>query len=127
MVIVLTVEAVDVEGDAGTLGKALEAVGNHLAAQLAEELTLESEVDDTVGAVGEVDDGAGEGLVERGVGEAVAGEAGGSAEGLAEGVTESDTDIFSGVVVVNCRVGVSDACSSQDRGKTDCEDHPGTL
>lgn len=126
--VVLAVEAVDVEGDTGTLGKALEAVGNHLAAQLAQELTLESEVDDTVGAVGEVDDGAGEGLVERGVGEAVAGEAGGSAEGLGEGVAESDADVFGGVVVVNCGVGVSDAAGfSQDSAKTNCEDHPGTL
>lgn len=102
VVVVVAVEAVDVEGDAGALGEALEAVGDHLAAQLAEELALEANVDDAVGAVGEVDDGAREGLVEGSVGVAVAREAGGRAESLSEGDAEGDADVFGRVVVVNC-------------------------
>lgn len=86
MVVIVTVEAVDVECDAGTLGKALETMGDHLGAQLAEPLALKAKVDNTVGTVGKVDDGAGEGLVERSVGMSETGETGRGAEGLGESV-----------------------------------------
>lgn len=101
VVVVLAPDAVDVEGDAGALGKGLHAVGDHFAAEVADALAAEAEVDDGVRAVGEVDDGAGEGLVEGGVGVAEAGEADGGAEGLVEGVAEGDADVFGGVVVVD--------------------------
>lgn len=89
--------------DTGTLGETLHAVGDHLGAELAEELALQAKVDDAVGAVGEVDDGAGEGLVERSVGIAEAGKTGRSTEGLGKGVTEGNADILGGVVVINYR------------------------
>lgn len=94
-------EAVDVHRNSGTLSEALQTVGNHLGAELAEPLSLQTEVDDAVGTVGNINDGAGQGLVERGVGVAETGETGGGTEGLVEGVSKSDADIFGGVVVVN--------------------------
>lgn len=102
MVVVVAADAVNVHGDAGGLGEALEAVGHHLAAQLAEPLALEAELDDAVGAVGDVDDGAGEGLVEGRVGVAEAGDALGRAEGGGEGFAEGDAAVFGGMVVVDC-------------------------
>lgn len=85
MVVVVSADAVDVHRHLRALREALQAVGYHLAAQLAEPLTLEAQLGDAVWAVGDVDDSAGEGLVERSVGVAEAGEAGGSAEGFGEG------------------------------------------
>ena len=103
MVIVVTVEAVDVQRDTGTLSEALHAVGDHFGAELAEELALQAKVDDAVGTVGEVDDGAGEGLVERSVGIAEAGKTGRGTEGLGKGVAKGNADILGGVVVINYR------------------------
>lgn len=101
VVVVVAPQAVDVQGDAGGLGKALQAVGDHLAAELAEVLALEAQVDDGVRAVGEIDDGAGEGLVERGVGIAEAGDAGEGTEGLGKGGADGDAAVLGSVVVVN--------------------------
>ena len=103
--IVVSPQAVDVHGDACGLGEALKAVGHHLAGQAAEPLAAQAEVDDGVGPVGQVDDGAGEGLVEGSVGVAEAGEAGGGAEGGGEGGTEGYGAVFGGVVVVDGRGG----------------------
>lgn len=103
MVVVEAAEAVDVQGDAGALGERLQAVGNHLAAEVADLLTLKAELDDTEGAVGQIDDGAGECLVERGVGVAETGEASHGAESFGKGVSEGDADVFGGVVIVDWR------------------------
>lgn len=101
--VVFAAEAVDVEGDSGALGEALQAVGDHLAGQVANLFAAEAELDDAVGPVGEVDDGAGEGLVEGRVGVAEAGEAGCAAEGGGEGVAEGYADVFCCVVVIDYR------------------------
>lgn len=101
VVVVVAPQAVDVQGDTGGLGKALQAVGDHLAAELAEVLALEAQVDDGVRAVGEIDDGAGEGLVERGVGIAEAGDAGEGTESLGKGGADGDAAVLGSVVVVN--------------------------
>jgi hypothetical protein len=101
VVVVVAVEAVNVECNTGTLSKALQAVRNHLGAERTEPLALQAEVNDAVGAVGKIDDSAREGLVERSVGVAKTSETGGCTESLGEGVTKSDADIFGGVVVVN--------------------------
>jgi hypothetical protein len=58
VVVVVAVQAVDVHGDAGSLREAVQAVWNHLAAEVADFLAAQAEVADAVGAVGEVDDGA---------------------------------------------------------------------
>jgi hypothetical protein len=91
VVVVVAPQAVDVQGDARGLSKALQAVGNHLAAELT----------DSIGSVGEIDNGAGEGLVEGSVGIAEAGDAGEGTEGLGEGGADGDAAVFGGVVVVN--------------------------
>lgn len=59
MVVIVTVEAVDVHRNSGTLSEALQTVGNHFSAELAEPLSLQTEVDDAVGTVGKINDGAG--------------------------------------------------------------------
>lgn len=100
--VVITANAVHMHRHARRLRKALQAVRHHLGAQLAQPLALEPEVDDAVGPVGEVDDGAREGFVEGCVGVAEAREAGRRAEGFGEGATEGDAAVFGGVMVVNC-------------------------
>lgn len=101
MVVVVAAEAVDVHGDAGSPGKAMDAVGDHLGAEIANLLTLKTEVDNGKGTVRQIDDGTAEGLVERAVCVSEAREAGGCAESLGESVTKSDADVFGGVVVVD--------------------------
>lgn len=63
VVVVVAAQAVDVHGDAGALREAVQAVGDHLAAEVADLLAAEAQLADAVGAVGEVDDGAREGFV----------------------------------------------------------------
>lgn len=101
MVVIETPDAVDVQSDPGGLGETLKAVRDHLAAELSEELALEAQLDDSVGAVGKVNHCAGEGLVERSIGISVASETDWGAEGLGEGVSESEANIFSRVVVID--------------------------
>lgn len=102
VVVVVAAEAVNVHSDAGSAGEALDAVGDHLGAEIANLLALEAKVDNGKGTVRKIDDGAAEGLIERAVCGSEAGETGGSAEGLGEGVAESNADVFGGVVVVDC-------------------------
>lgn len=52
MVIVVPAKTIDVERDARSLREALEAVRQHLGAQVADLLALEAEVDDAKGPVG---------------------------------------------------------------------------
>lgn len=101
VVVVITVQAVDVKSHTRALRKALQAVGDHLAAELAEPLALEAKVNNTVGSVGKIDDGAGQGFVKRSVGVTETSETGGSSESLGEGVAKGDANIFGSVVVVN--------------------------
>lgn len=101
MVVVVTVKTVNMQRDTSTLGKALETMRDHLGAELAKPLSLQTEVNNTVGTVGKIDDRAREGLVKGSVGVAEPGETSGSAESLGEGITKGDTDIFGGVVVIN--------------------------
>lgn len=98
-------------GDAGSAGEAVDAVGDHLGAEVTNLLALETEVDNGKGTVRQIDDGAAEGLVERAVCESEASETGGGAEGLGEGVAESNADVFGGVVVVDCE-GIKSIASS---------------
>ena len=86
VVVVVAVQAVHVHRHAGALREAVQAVRDHLAAQVADLLAAQAQVADAVGAVGEVDDGAREGFVEGAVGGAEAGEAGGGVEGGFEGL-----------------------------------------
>jgi len=102
MMIVFPPQTIDVEGNLGLVGEALHDVRNVFAAQVANPLPLQTQVDAPVGPPGEVDHGAGEGLVEGAVSVAEAGEAADGAEGLLESRTEGDGAVFSRVVVVDC-------------------------
>ncbi|KAL8946972.1 MAG: hypothetical protein Q9222_006698, partial [Ikaeria aurantiellina] len=74
---------------------------NHLRVQRPHHGTLKAEIADEEGAGGDVEDGAGEGFVEGGVGVAEAGEAGAGAEGGGEGGAEGEEGVFGCVVVVD--------------------------
>lgn len=51
VVIIVTVKAVNVQCNTSTLGEALQAVRNHLSAELAEPLSLQTKVNNAVGTV----------------------------------------------------------------------------
>jgi hypothetical protein len=104
VVVVVAAYAVHVQCSAASLGKALQAVGNHLAAQVAQLLPLQPQVGDTVGAVAEVDDGARQSLVEGRVGVAEACKAGGALQSVLEGGAEGKEGVLGGVVVVDVQV-----------------------
>ena len=74
---------------------------DHLAVQRPDHRPREIKVADEEGAGRDVEDGAGEGLVEGGVAVAEAGEAGAGAEGGGEGGAEGEEGVFSRVVVVD--------------------------
>lgn len=101
MVVVFAAQDVDVKGDAGGGGEGLEDVGDHFGGEVADFLADELEVGDAVGSVAEVDNGAGQGLVERREAVAEALDALDGAEGLLEGGTKSNGAVFSGVMVVD--------------------------
>jgi hypothetical protein len=86
VVVVVAVQAVDVHGDARALSEAVQAVRDHLAAEVADFFAAQAQVADAVGAVREVDDGAREGFVQRAVGGSEACEARCGGEGGFEGL-----------------------------------------
>lgn len=101
MVVVETPQAIHVDGDPRRLGKALHAVRDHLTAQVSNFLPLEAELNDGIGPVREVDNSAGQGLVERAVGGTETGDANGGTEGFFKGRAKGDADIFCAVVIID--------------------------
>lgn len=87
--------------DPRALREALDAVGNHLGAQVPNLLPLQPELDDAERPVREVHHRPAERLVQRGIGGSEAREARGRPEGLGKGVAQGDADVFGGVVVVD--------------------------
>jgi hypothetical protein len=87
VVVVLTADAVNVDGDASCLGERLQAVGDHLARQVAELLALQSQLHHGVRPVRQIDYGAAERLVQRRIRRAEAREACCGAQRRREGVT----------------------------------------
>lgn len=82
--IIITISATNMQSHIRRLRKALQAMGDHLRAQIANLLTLEAEVDHGPGAAGEIDDGPGKGFVEGGIAAAEAGKGLAGAEGFCE-------------------------------------------
>ncbi|KAL9116308.1 MAG: hypothetical protein Q9187_007167, partial [Circinaria calcarea] len=74
---------------------------DHLRIQRPNHGALEIKVADEEGPVGEVNDGGGEGFVERagGIGEAF--ETGARAEGGGEGGAEGEEGVFGGVMIID--------------------------
>lgn len=102
VVVVITVCAADVEGDTGSLCEALQAVRDHLGAQIADLLALEAEINNRPGPTGEIDDSPGKRFVEGRVAASEPLEGLACAECLCEGLAESEECIFCCVVVVDC-------------------------
>lgn len=98
------------DGDPRRLGEALHAVGNHLTAQVSNLLALETELNDGVGPVREVDNSAGQSLVKRAVGGSEAGNANGRTKGFLEGRAKGNADVFCAVVVIDCEVPLVSSC-----------------
>ena len=84
--VIIPPQAIHMQRDAGGLRKALQAVRDHLGAEVADLLALQAQVHDAVGPVRQVDDGAAEGLVQRRVGVSEARQTRRGAEGAREGV-----------------------------------------
>lgn len=99
--VILAAEHIHVQRDAGGLGETVKGVRDHLGVELTDTGSAEAKFADKEGTSGDVDDGAGEGLVERGVGVAEAGDAAAGAEGSRDGSADSEEGVFSGVVVVD--------------------------
>lgn len=95
------------QGQAGRLAEALEAVREHLGRERTDPLVREAEVGHAEGPRGDVDDGTGEGFVEGRVGGAEAAEPRAGAERGADGRAEREKGVFCRVVVVDC-MGVLD-------------------
>lgn len=105
------------DGDPRRLGEALHAVRNHLAAQVSDLLALETELNDGIGPVREVDNSAGQGLVKRAVGGPEAGNANRRTEGFLKGRAKGNADVFCAVVVIDCEIPLAsfrDVCTTVD-------------
>lgn len=102
MVVVLAAQAVDVKCNPRTLCEALQAVRDHLAAEIADLLALQAEIYDAVGPVRKVDDSATEGFVKRGIGVAESREPSHGVEGGAKRGAEGNADVFGGVMIIDC-------------------------
>ena len=104
VVVVVAVRAANMQSHIRSLRKALQAVRNHLGAQVANLLTTEAQVDNRPRSAREIDHGPGESLVEGSVAATETGERLPGAEGLCECGAEGEEGIFCGVVVVDWRM-----------------------
>lgn len=104
MVIVVTIFAIHVQGDARPLRERLQAMWQHLCRKIANLLPLQTQIDDGEGAVGKIDDRLRERFVQRAHGVPESRQAGRCVEGLLERLTEGDEGVFRRVMVVNVQV-----------------------
>lgn len=102
MMIIHAPKHIHMQGQAGRLAEALEAVREHLGRERADPLVREAEVGHAEGPRGDVDDGTREGFVEGRVGGAEAAESRAGAERRADGRAECEKGVFCRVVVVDC-------------------------
>ena len=107
MVIVVSSDAINMQRCPTGLGKALEAVRNHLCAQITNLLPLQPQIRNTVWAVAQVDNGAGQGLVEGCVCMAEARQACRALQGVLERGAEREEGVFGGVVIVDVQVALN--------------------
>jgi hypothetical protein len=104
VVVIVTAQAVDVQRDACGHGKRVEDVRDHFAAEFADLLALEAELGDAVGPRGNVDHGARESLIQRGMASAIPADTAHGTEGGLEGLAERQGTVFRRVVVVDVQV-----------------------
>lgn len=111
MMIVLAPQTIHMQRRPTRLGKTLQTMRNHLRAQIPNLLPSESQLRDAVRTIAQVDDGAGQRLVEGAVGGAEPSEAFGAGERGLECSAQSEESVFGGVVVVD--VEVADAAEGE--------------
>lgn len=103
MMIIRAPQTIEMEREAGRLGEALQTMGQHLGAEVADLLAAQAQLDDAEGPVRQVDDGAREGFVQGRVGVPEAREPGQRRpEGAAETGPQREKGVFGAVVVVDC-------------------------
>jgi hypothetical protein len=86
VVVIIASDNIHVHCHARTLGETLQTMRQHFGAQVAELLTVELQVGDAEGTVGQVDDSTSEGFVEGGVCVTETGETSGRLDGRLEGL-----------------------------------------
>jgi hypothetical protein len=86
VVVIVASDNIHVHCNAGALGETLQTMRQHLGAQVAELLTVELQVGDAEGTVGEVDDCTSEGFVEGSVCVTETGETSGRLDGRLKGL-----------------------------------------
>ena len=102
MVVVISLNHIDMQRHASILGPATQTMMNHLRVQIAHHRRGEIEITNEERARGDVNDGTGEGFIERSIGVSEASYAGASAEGGGESSTEGKEGVFGCVMVVDC-------------------------
>jgi hypothetical protein len=105
MMIILPPNIINMQRHAGALGKALQAVWNHLGTKVSYLLSFQGHVDNRIWAIGKVDNSTGESFVEGCVCITETGETCRGPECRLEGLTKRDKCVFSRMVIINCRVG----------------------
>nr|POE56811.1 hypothetical protein CFP56_33783 [Quercus suber] len=104
MMIILPAQAIHMHRDASALGERLQTMRDHLTTQIPDLLTRQPELDDAERAITQIDDGARQGLIERGVRVPEPREPGGAAQRALERLAQRDARVLRGVVVVDVQV-----------------------
>jgi hypothetical protein len=104
MVIVFTGEQPHMQGKPAVDGERLQQVRDHLAAQAADVLAPERQIDAGVGTATQVDRDLGQCFVQRHGGITEPANASAFGKGFVEGLAERDADILGGVVLVDMQV-----------------------
>ena len=110
MVVVISIGAANVKSHISSLSETLQAVCDHLSAQVTNLLALEAEIDNGPRTAGEINDGPRKRLIEGRITTTETGERLARTEGFGECCAEGEEGIFCGVVVVDCKMLLMDCC-----------------
>jgi hypothetical protein len=99
--IIIPSQAIHMNRKSGCLRKALQAMWNHLTAQISNLLPLQPQINDTEWTIRDIDYGAGKSFVERCVGISKACDADRYSKGCCEGAAEGNANVFCSVMVVD--------------------------
>lgn len=105
--VIISTQAVDVQCDAGLHSEAVEDVRDHLTAEIADLLTLQSKLSDAVRSRADIDDCSAQGLIERCMPGTVSLDALDRSQSLLESSAESERTILGGVMVIDPKVAVT--------------------
>lgn len=101
VVVVLAIDVLDMQAHAAIAREGMEELLEEFGIHLADLVTAEVHLPDKIGALAEVDGGAGQRLVHRDIGMAEARDAGKIAEGFCDGLADDDAGVLDRVVEVD--------------------------